>query len=98
MYMFNHFPGGVHLHPSQKTESPECSEVPQWCLGAGLIGGNPTEIGGFFEREKCGKIIKKGGKIWKNMEKTMENLGINGVNSANDVENPCGKPVRKRIF
>ena len=48
--------------------------------------------------EKCGKNVKKGWKIWKNMEKTMENLGINGVNSANDVENPWGKPVRKRIF
>ena len=32
------------------------------------------------------------------MEKTMENLGINGVNSANDVENPWGSLFGNESF
>jgi len=70
-------------HP-KKTESPECSEVPRWCLGAGLIGGNPTEMGGFFEREKRGKNVRLYWDIpvnyGKNVEKSSKKVGKYGKN------------------
>ena len=68
----------------KKTESPDCSEVPRWCLGAGLIGGNPTEMGGFFEREKRGKNVRLYWDIpvnyGKNVEKSSKKVGKYGKN------------------
>ena len=86
MYIFNHFPGGVHLHPSQKKPSRRNAAR---CRGGALELGSSGEILrklGLFEREKCGKIVrlywdipvnygKNVEKLWKNVEKTSKKVG-----------------------